>query len=58
MGLGKMTGPLMDDRSIERLGMLSSRKVEEFSFAVLHNEASIKEDFGYNVVATKKKGGR
>jgi len=38
--------------------VLSSYKVEEFGFAVLHNEASIDEDFGYNIVATKKKGRR
>jgi len=29
--------------------------VEKLSFAVLHNEASIDEDFGHNIVATEKK---
>jgi len=38
--------------------MLSSRKVKEFSFAMLHDEASIKKDFGHNVIVTKKKRGR
>ena len=33
--------------------MSSSHKVKEFSFAVLYNEASIEEDFGHNIVATK-----
>jgi len=30
--------------------------MKEFSFAVLHDEASINEDFGHNIVATEKKG--
>jgi len=30
--------------------------VEELSFAVLYNEASINKDFGHNIVATEKKG--
>jgi len=30
--------------------------MEEFGFAVLHDEASIDEDFGHNIVATEKKG--
>jgi len=30
--------------------------MEEFSFAVLHDEASIDEDFGHNIVTTEKKG--
>ena len=29
--------------------------MEELSFAVLHNEASIDEDFGQNIVTTEKK---
>jgi len=29
--------------------------VEELNFAVLHNEASIDEDFGHNIVTTEKK---
>jgi len=32
--------------------------VEEFGFAVLHNETSIEEDFRHNIVATEKKGRR
>ena len=32
--------------------------MEELSFAVLHNEASVDEDFGHNIVATEKKGRR
>jgi len=32
--------------------------VKEFGFAVLYNKARIKEDFGHNIIATKKKGGR
>jgi len=35
---------------------MGSCKMEEFSFAVLHDEASIDEDFGHNIVATEKKG--
>jgi len=59
MGLGEMTRPPTDDRSIEGFGgMASSCKVEELGFAVLHNEASIDEDFGHNIVATEKKGRR
>jgi len=30
--------------------------MEEFSFAVLHDKASIDKDFGHNIVATEKKG--
>ena len=38
----------------ERVGRMSSScKVEEFSFAVLHNKANIKENFGHDIVATK-----
>jgi len=33
-----------------------SCKIEEFSFAVLHDKASIDEGFGYNIVAIEKKG--
>jgi len=29
--------------------------VKELGFAMLHNEASIDEDFGHNVVAIEKK---
>jgi len=29
--------------------------VKELSFAMLHNEASIDEDFGHNIVAIEKK---
>jgi len=29
--------------------------MEELSFTVLHDEASIDEDFGHNIVATEKK---
>jgi len=36
--------------------MVGSCKVEEFGFAVLHDKASINEDFGHNIVATEKKG--
>jgi len=54
--LGETTGPPTDDRSIEGLGVSSSRKVEELSFAVLHNKASIDEDFGHNIIAIEKKG--
>jgi len=32
--------------------------VEELSFAVLYNKASVNEDFGHNIVATEKKGKR
>jgi len=32
-----------------------SYEVEELSFAVLHNEASVNENFGHNIVATEKK---
>jgi len=32
-----------------------SCKIEEFGFAVLHDKASIDEDFGHNIVATEKK---
>jgi len=35
--------------------VLGSRKVKEFGFAVLHNEAGIEENFGHNIVATEKK---
>jgi len=38
--------------------VLSSCKVEELGFAVLHNEASVDEDFGHNIIATEKKGRR
>jgi len=55
MGLEEITGPPTNNRSIEGL---SSCKVEEFSFAVLHNEASIEEDFRHNIVVTEKKGRR
>ena len=56
MGLGEITGPPIDDRSIEGLGWVAgSCKMEEFSFAVLHDEASINEDFGYNIIATEEK---
>ena len=34
---------------------MSSCKVEELSFAVLYNEASVNEDFGHNIVTTEKK---
>jgi len=37
--------------------VLSSHKIKEFGFAVLYHKASIEEDFGHNVIATKKKGG-
>jgi len=30
--------------------------MKEFGFAVLYDETSINEDFGYNIVATEKKG--
>jgi len=30
--------------------------MEELGFAVLHDKASIDEDFGHNIVATEKKG--
>ena len=30
--------------------------MEEFSFAVLHDKAGIDEGFGYNIIATEKKG--
>jgi len=30
--------------------------MEEFSFAMFHDEASINENFGHNIVATEKKG--
>jgi len=58
MGLGEMMGPPTKDKSIEGLGVLSSHKVKEFSFAVFYDEASIEKDFGHNIVATKKKEGR
>jgi len=29
--------------------------MEELGFTVLHDEASIDEDFGYDIVATEKK---
>jgi len=32
--------------------------VEKLGFAVLHNKASINEDFGHNIVTTEKKGRR
>ena len=32
--------------------------MEEFGFAVLYNEASIKKDFRYNIIVTEKKGRR
>jgi len=38
--------------------MVSSCKVEELSFAVLHDEVSINEDFEHNIIATEKKGRR
>ena len=38
--------------------MMGSCEVEELSFAVLYNEASIDENFGHNIVATEKKGKR
>jgi len=30
--------------------------MEELGFAVLHDKASIDEDFGHNIIATEKKG--
>jgi len=30
--------------------------MEELGFAVLHNKASVDENFGHNIVATEKKG--
>ena len=30
--------------------------MEELGFAVLHDKASIDEDFGHDIVATEKKG--
>ena len=57
MGLGEMTGPPTNDRSIEGLGGVAcSCKMEELGFTVLHDEASIDEDFGHDIVATEKKG--
>ena len=35
---------------------MGSCKMKEFSFAVLHDKASIDEDFGHNIVAKEKKG--
>jgi len=35
---------------------VGSCKMEEFGFAMFHDEASIDEGFGYNIVATEKKG--
>jgi len=35
-----------------------SCEVKELSFAVLHNEASVDENFKHNIVATEKKGRR
>jgi len=32
--------------------------VKEFGFAVFYNKAHIEKEFGHNVVATKKKGGK
>jgi len=43
----------MDEKLIERLGIISSCEVEEFCLAVFHDETSVKEDFGHNVVTTK-----
>jgi len=46
MGLREMTEPPTDDRLIEGLGgVTGSCKVEEFGFAVFHDEASVDEDF-------------
>ena len=33
--------------------MSSSCKIEEFSFAMFYNEASVKKDFRHNIVTTK-----
>jgi len=30
--------------------------MKEFGFAMLHDKASIDEDFGHDIVATEKKG--
>ena len=35
--------------------MAGSCKIEEFGFAVFHDEAGIDEGFGYNIVAIEKK---
>ena len=39
------------NRKVER--MLSSCKMEEFSFAVFHDKTSIEEDFRHDIVATE-----
>jgi len=39
------------NRRVER--MLSSCKMEEFSFVVFHDETSIEEDFRHDIVATE-----
>jgi len=44
------------DRGIWKIA--GSCEIEELSFAVLYYKASVNENFGHNIVATKKKGRR